>query len=192
VAITGPVAHTQVHVMRAEHDAILVGIGTVLEDDPELTCRLPSMEDRSPLRIVLDTHGRLPKDCTLLKSAVSHPVLLAAGPELTEERKHELHQLGAGFLATEIHNGRIALPELLDDLAARGIQSVMVEGGAEIAGAFIEDGLVDRIALFIAPGKLGEGSTDSPVTLESIPAGFELTRKMAFGEDVLTEWTKDN
>ncbi len=191
IAITGPGALAQVHVMRAEHDAILAGIGTVLEDNPELTCRLPSMEDRSPLRVVLDTHGRLPKDCALLKTAMNHRVLLAAGPELTEERRHELGALGARFLATEIHNGRIALPELLDDLGARGIQSVMVEGGAEIARAFLEDGLVDRIALFTGSGKLGEGTIESPVTLVSIPDSFELTRKMSFGEDVFTEWTKD-
>jgi diaminohydroxyphosphoribosylaminopyrimidine deaminase/5-amino-6-(5-phosphoribosylamino)uracil reductase len=191
VAITGGTARAQVHVMRAEQDAILVGIGTVLEDDPELTCRLDSMSDRSPVRIVLDTHGRIPPDSSLVKSAMRHPLLIAAGPDFPDERKRELLAHGVGFLGAEIHEERIALPELLDDLAARGIQSLMVEGGAEIAKSFLNDGLVDRITLFTGPGRLGEGAVASPVTAATVSAGFALTREAVFGEDLFTEWTRN-
>lgn len=190
VAITGAVARAQVHIMRAENHAILVGIGTVLEDDPDLTCRLPSMEERSPLRVILDTNGRMPTDSALLKSAMRHPVLIAAGPDLAEERRQELHAAGVNFLGAEIHRGRIALPELLEDLAARGVQSLLVEGGAETARAFLEEGLVDRIALFTGPGKLGEGAIASPVTLKTMPPDFELTREAAFGDDAFSEWSR--
>lgn len=190
LAITGSVARAQVHVMRAEHDAILVGIGTVVEDDPELTCRLPSMSSRSPVRIVLDTHGRMPADCALLKTAMRQPVLIVAGPDVPEDHKHELQALGAGFLGAEIHRDRIALPELLEDLAARGIQSLLVEGGAEIAGAFLDEGLVDRISLFAGNCKIGGDAVASPVTGRSVPPEFSLTRQAAFGEDRFAEWTR--
>lgn len=184
VAITGPQAREAVHRMRAEHNAILIGAGTALEDDPELTVRLPGMEDRSPLRIVLDAHRRLHAGLKLVATARKVPVLIA-GPA-----NPALEGTGTEYLACEIADDRIALPELLEDLGARGVQSVMVEGGARVAGSLLAAGLVDRIALFIGARPVGEGTDPafwvrSPLPPETTPPGFRLTEVAAFGDDRL-------
>ena len=184
VAITGAEARTRVHLMRAEHHAILIGAGTAIEDDPELTCRLAGLEDCSPQRIVLDANARLHAGLKLVAGARDVP-LLVAGPV-----NPALAGSGAEFLACDFADGRVALPELLEDLGARGVQSVMVEGGARVAEAFLDAGLVDRIALFTGARSVGEGVDPvshvvSPVTAGSPLRGFELTAAHAFGEDRL-------
>ncbi|HWK64944.1 MAG TPA: bifunctional diaminohydroxyphosphoribosylaminopyrimidine deaminase/5-amino-6-(5-phosphoribosylamino)uracil reductase RibD [Rhizobiaceae bacterium] len=190
VAITGATARAQAHLMRMEADAIVVGIGTALADDPLLTVRLPGLEGRSPVRIVLDRQAKLPVASKLALSARDVPLLVAVGPEGDEERKTALAAAGADFLATETYNGRIALPELLDDLAARGVSSIMVEGGADTARAFLEDDLVDRIVLFRGAAAIGAGGVASPIDHDHIPGGFRLNREARFGEDHYAEWLR--
>ena len=190
VAITGQTARRQVHLMRAESDAILIGIGTALADDPELTCRLPGLEARSPTRIVLDRAVRLPPQSRLAQTARSTPVLLAAHADAEPDRKATLTQLGVGFLATEIYQGRIALPELLEDLAAQGMMRILVEGGAETARIFLEEELVDRLALFAGSVAIGGGGVEAPLDLSDIPAGYVLTREARFGDDDYREYTR--
>lgn len=182
VAITGAVARAQAHRMRAEHDAILVGIGTVLEDNPELTCRLEGMEQRSPRRIVLDTDARLPLGSKLVAGAAMPPVHVATAAPLSD-RARALAERGVRLIASETVDGRIALPELIEDLAALGIASVMVEGGAAVARAFLEEGLVDRIALFESDVLVGEGGIAAPFTGETLPAGFAVARRAVYGAD---------
>lgn len=190
VVITGPVSRRQVHMMRAETSAILVGIGTALADDPELTCRLPGLEARSPARIVLDAALRLPPASKLAATARRVPVLLAASVEADEARRQALADLGVGFLAVELHDGRIALPELLEDLGAQGYMTLMVEGGAETARHFLDEGLVDRIALFTGPQAIGEGGVASPVSVATVPAGFRPVRQARFGDDLYNEYAR--
>jgi diaminohydroxyphosphoribosylaminopyrimidine deaminase/5-amino-6-(5-phosphoribosylamino)uracil reductase len=190
IAITGEVAMRQVQLLRARSDAILVGIGTALADDPQLSVRLPGLEARSPVRIVLDRQARLPLSSKLVVSAHDIPVLVAACPEADPDRKAALEKAGIRFLATETFEGRVALPELLEDLAARGLSSVMVEGGAETARAFLDDGLVDRIVLLRGPVEIGSDGIRSPVDEDSIPAGFELKRDWVFGKDRCQEWAR--
>lgn len=183
VPVTGPVARAQTHMMRAEADAILVGIGTALADDPELTCRLPGLEGRSPARIVLDSQARLPLGSRLVASAVSVPVLVATCPEADPAQKAALEAAGVRLLAAESFEGRIALPELMEDLAGQGMMSVLVEGGAETARNFLADGLVDRIALFTGPGTIGEGGVEAPFHRDALPDGFRVLRAARFGDD---------
>lgn len=190
VAITGAVSRRQVHLMRARSDAILVGIRTALADDPELTVRLPGLEARSPARIVLDREARLPPTSRLAQSAAKVPVLVAACQEADPQRKAALEALGVRFLATETFDGRIALPELLEDLGAQGMATVMVEGGAHTARAFLDDGLVDRIALFRSPLVIGADGIASPLDQTHIPAGFAVVREARFGDDSYVEWTR--
>lgn len=190
VAITGPVARRQVHMMRAACDAILVGVGTAQADDPELTVRLPGLEGRSPMRIVLDRQARLPPLSKLAFTARETPVLIAASADVGAARKTALETLGVRFLATETYDGRVALPELLEDLAAQGMSSLMVEGGANTAKAFLDEDLVDRIVLFCGPVSIGEGGIVSPVDHDHIPDGFRLIREARFGDDTYAEWTK--
>ncbi|WP_295814785.1 bifunctional diaminohydroxyphosphoribosylaminopyrimidine deaminase/5-amino-6-(5-phosphoribosylamino)uracil reductase RibD [uncultured Nitratireductor sp.] len=190
VAITGPVSRRQVHMMRAESDAILVGIGTALADDPLLTCRLPGLEGRSPLRVVLDRGMKLPVQSVLAQSARDVPVLVTAAEDCRPERRKALSEAGVDFLGVELHDGEIALPEFLEDLAARGVLSLMVEGGAFTARMFLEEGLVDRLALFIGPSEIGAGGIAAPIDSDHIPEGFDLLREARFGDDVYLEYVK--
>ena len=190
VAITGSISRAQVHVMRAEADAILVGSGTAKIDDPDLTVRLPGLEDRSPARIVLDRQAQLSPASKLVMSARSVPVYVVAGPEAVPARRSTLEMLGVRFLAAETFEGRVALPELLEDLAGQGIATVLVEGGAATASAFLADGLVDRIALFRGPGEIGASGIASPLTETNIPDGFKLLCQAQFGVDRYWEWGK--
>ena len=190
IAITGAVARRQVHLMRAAVDAVIIGIGTALEDDPELTVRLPGLSARSPARIVLDRQARLPADSKLARSARAVPLLIAACAEADAARKAELERTGARMLATETYDDRVALPELLEDLAAQGMSSVLVEGGAATARHFLEEGLVDRIALFSGAVVIGEGGLAAPIDASRMPPGFELVREASFGDDRYQEWTR--
>lgn len=190
VEITGPVARRRAHIMRAESDAILIGIGTGLVDDPLLTCRLPGLEDRSPVRIVLDSSLRLPLGSALVRSALQTPLLLAASADADPDRRLALSQAGAGFLAAESFEESIALPELLEDLAARGITTLMVEGGAETARVFLTEDLVDRLVMFTSAVMVGEGGIPSPI-LPGQHSGFRLVRNERFGDDICLEFVRE-
>lgn len=190
VAITGAVARAQVHLMRAESDAILIGIGTALADNPELNVRLPGLEARSPARIVLDMGLRLPASSKLAQTANAVPTYVACSADADPVRKAELAALGVRFLATETFDSRIALPELMDDLAGQGMSTVFVEGGAETAQAFLTDDLVDRIVLFRSPVTIGAGGIPSPLDEMAIPANFRLIREDRFGDDICREWIR--
>lgn len=191
VAITGDIARREVYLMRAEADGILVGIGTALEDDPALTVRLPGLENRSPARIVLDRQIRLPEASKLASGVDRVPLYVAACLEADPHRRAALERAGVRFIGTETHEGGVALPELLEDLAALGMASVLVEGGARMASAFLADGLVDRIVLFQGPEAIGDGGIVSPIDADHIPAGFRKLREMRFGEDSYAEWVRD-
>ncbi len=189
VQITGPVSRAHSHMMRAEHDAIMVGIGTVLEDDPDLTCRLPGMADRSPRRIVVDSHARLPLDAKLVRHAAQPPVHVATcAPQ--SDRALALAGKGVRIIASERDEGRVALPELMQDLAAIGVASVLVEGGATLARALLDDDLVDRIALFESDVTIGADGIAAPVTAKTVPAAFACERTAVFGDDRYAQWTR--
>jgi diaminohydroxyphosphoribosylaminopyrimidine deaminase/5-amino-6-(5-phosphoribosylamino)uracil reductase len=192
IAITGAASRRQVHMMRSEADAILIGINTALADDPELTVRLPGLEGRSPIRIVLDRLARLEPGSKLARSAQSVSVFVAIDAEADAERRKVLEALGVKVLSTDTFEGRIALPELLEDLAAQGMMDVLVEGGAGTAQAFLEDGLVDRLVLFQGPKPLGAGGIASPVSRDHMPKGFRLLREARFGDDAYGEWIRDS
>ena len=191
VAITGDIARREVYMLRAEADGILVGVGTALEDDPALTVRLPGLENRSPARIVLDRQIRLPVASKLVSGIDRVPLYLAACLEADPQRRAELERVGVRFIGTETHEGGVALPELLDDLAALGMASVLVEGGAKVASAFLAEELVDRIILFRGPEAIGDDGIASPIDADHIPAGFRKLRDMRFGEDGYAEWIRD-
>jgi 2,5-diamino-6-(ribosylamino)-4(3H)-pyrimidinone 5'-phosphate reductase len=137
----------RVHQLRAKHDAILVGIGTVLADDPQLTVRhVPGA--RNPVRVVLDSRGRTPPNARLLDGAVRTYVFTANG---VGRKLPNAETIEAG-------EGRVDLRLALRELAARGIQSVLVEGGATVIGAFLRAGLVDELYTYVAPVVVGGGA----------------------------------
>ncbi|MCX7305267.1 MAG: bifunctional diaminohydroxyphosphoribosylaminopyrimidine deaminase/5-amino-6-(5-phosphoribosylamino)uracil reductase RibD [Hyphomicrobiales bacterium] len=190
IAITGEVSRRQVHLMRATSDAILIGIGTAIADDPELTVRLPGLAGRSPTRIVLDRMARLPLTSRLVQTAREVPLLVATCDQADARSKADLKREGVGLLATETYDGRAALPELLEDLASQGMSTLLVEGGAATARHFLEEGLVDRIVLFLGAVVIGEGGLAAPIDESRMPAGFRLSGQATFGDDKVSEWVR--
>lgn len=181
VPITDGQARAYVHRMRAEADGILVGRGTVESDDPELTCRLSGLEHRSPHRFVLDTNASLPINSRLARSARQTPVSLITSQTSLPP---DLEAAGVQHLIAETHDGQLALPEVLEDIASMGLSILMVEGGASVARAFLGAGLVDELVIFSGQSTLGKGIA-SPVTAESVPDVFSLVRTLFLGHDKL-------
>jgi diaminohydroxyphosphoribosylaminopyrimidine deaminase/5-amino-6-(5-phosphoribosylamino)uracil reductase len=142
--ITGPEARQQGHRLRAAHDAILVGVETVLADDPELTVRLPDHAGPHPLRVVLDSRLRTPATA---KAASGNTLIF------TTAAPHAIGQ--AEVITVAAIDGRPTIPAVLDALAARNIRSILIEGGGRVAASFIQAGAVDAIEWFRAPILLG-------------------------------------
>lgn len=196
VAVTGPIARGQVHVLRAQSDAILVGIGTASADDPELTCRLPGLEDRSPIRIVLDHDLRLPLYGKLALTAREVPVIDVAPepPGFDDETDKSMLRRRAALDSTGVEVLQCnpsQLDSLLAGLASRRISSLLVEGGATVARSFLDAGLVDRIHLYTGPNPIGESGVASPCVSGAMPPGFSLRRTMCFGADLFEEYERD-
>lgn len=161
MSITGEAARARVHRMRAMNDAILIGIGTALADDPQLTCRLPGMERFSPVRVVLDSRLRLPPGSAMAQSARATPVWVVAAPDAPAEAARVLQAQGVEILRVRSEAGRLDLPSTLRLLAERGITRLMVEGGPAVAAAFVTADLVDEAALFRSPKSIGPEGIDA-------------------------------
>lgn len=199
--ISGPESMAMTHGLRSMHDAILVGINTVLADDPRLTVRL--VEGPSPRPVVLDSALRLPLGCRLVAEAPLKPwVLYAAGsgpgdaaqdPGGLEERRRALES--AGCVCLEAGSGRrVELGPALAALAARGVRSLMAEGGGLVLRSFVESGLVDRYVITVAP-VLAHGynpfsfAVDAPPTMAAGPvaaaAGLRYVAQLRYGADLV-------
>ena len=176
--------------LRAESDAILIGIGTALADDPELTCRLPGLEARSPIRIVLDAKLDLPMDSKFVQSARTTPLWIATLGDADPHKRAALEAAGARILSGESDHGRIALPELLDDLGAEGLSSLIIEGGASVAASILDQTLADRIILFTSNTVVGGNGIASPLNPAHIPAGFEKRGDWSLGPDHRRDYVK--
>ncbi len=152
--ITGPLARADVMRLRDHHDAVLVGIGTVLADDPWLTARLPGARD--PIRIVIDTHLRTPPTAHLLPKKTGPRTILVCGQQASAEREAALVAKGAEIWRLRTHrNGRIDLYPLMAMLADTGICSVLVEGGGEIHAYMLERRFADELVIYLAPKIVG-------------------------------------
>lgn len=152
--VTGPDARAKVHLLRARHDAIAVGIGTALADDPRLTVR--EAPGTSPMRIVFDTKLRLQANAKLVQTAREIPTLVLCGMDAAPEPEEELVSLGVEVVRTPISTeGRLDPQLALRYLAQRGVVSLMIEGGAELAGSFLAARLADELHAFIGPILLG-------------------------------------
>ena len=152
--ITGAEARAEGHRLRLRHDAIMIGSGTVLADDPMLTCRLPGLEHRSPVRVVLDRRLRLPAESRLARSAADQPLwLFTSLADVGMVR--ELRTRGVTLFSLPPQNSAAELHHILATLAEQGITRVLVEGGATLGTAFLRAGLVDRLYQFAAPMLIG-------------------------------------
>jgi diaminohydroxyphosphoribosylaminopyrimidine deaminase / 5-amino-6-(5-phosphoribosylamino)uracil reductase len=166
VAITGSAVRNRVHLMRAMHDAVLTGIGTALADDPLLTCRLPGMAARSPVRVVLDTGLRLPTDGRLVATAREVPLWVVTGEEAPQAPAQRLEACGVAVLRVAAVDGKIDLRAAVVCLAERGITRLMVEAGPILSAGLVAADLVDEAVLLRAPKTLGPDAIDA---LEGLP-----------------------
>jgi diaminohydroxyphosphoribosylaminopyrimidine deaminase/5-amino-6-(5-phosphoribosylamino)uracil reductase len=177
VAITGEAARERVHLLRAQCDAILVGVGTVLADDPLLTCRLPGMESRSPVRVVLDARLRIPGGSRLVQSARATPLWVMASELAEAPAAARLGAAGAQVIRTAHANqAGLDLPAVLHALAERGITRLMVEGGSRVASAFVASGLLDEVWLLRGENAIGPGGV---AALDELPLA-SITQSQVF------------
>ena len=154
--ITGERARERAHLLRAEHDAVLVGSGTVLADDPQLTCRLPGLGLRSPVRIVLDGGLRIPPTTRLVTEARRAPTWIVTSSSADPKRQSILREAGVEVIAAEADaSGRVPLGGALRMLGDRGLTRLLVEGGGRLAAALLRAGLVDRLVWMGAPLLIG-------------------------------------
>jgi diaminohydroxyphosphoribosylaminopyrimidine deaminase/5-amino-6-(5-phosphoribosylamino)uracil reductase len=196
VAISGETAKARVHLLRAQCDAILVGIGTVLADDPLLTCRLPGMEARSPVRVVLDRALRIPGTSKLVHSAREAPLWVMTSSMSEAPAAMKLGAAGAHVIrvATTSAPPGLDLLAVLHALSIGGITRLMVEGGARVASSFVAAGLVDEVWLLRGPEAIG---ADGVAALDTLPLtaitqspGFRVRASETLQNDTLTVYER--
>jgi diaminohydroxyphosphoribosylaminopyrimidine deaminase/5-amino-6-(5-phosphoribosylamino)uracil reductase len=192
IAISGEAAKARVHLLRAQSDAILVGIGTVLADDPLLTCRLPGMETRSPVRVVLDRSLRIPGTSRLVHSARETPLWVMTSNVSEAPAAMKLGAAGTQVIrvATTSTPPRLDLPGMLHALSGKGITRLLVEGGARVASSFVASGLVDEVWLLRgaeAVGADGVAALDAlPLTSITQSPDFRVRASESLQKDTLT------
>ena len=188
--ITGDESRHNVQLDRLKHSAIMVGVGTVLADDPMLTCRLEN--GRNPIRIICDTHLRTPLDCNIVRTAKEIPTIIAAcSQDFSKISEYEAR--GCKIIITEEADGHVNLRQLMRILAEdEKIDSVLLEGGGELNWSALESGIVSKVQTYIAPKIFGGAVAKSPVSGIGVPSpskAFMLTdsRVTKIGEDFLIE-----
>jgi diaminohydroxyphosphoribosylaminopyrimidine deaminase / 5-amino-6-(5-phosphoribosylamino)uracil reductase len=196
VAISGEATRSRVHLLRAQSDAILVGIGTVLADDPVLTCRLPGMETQSPVRVVLDRALRIPGSSRLVHSARETPLWVMTSNLAEAPAAMKLGAAGAQVIrvaATSAPPG-LDLRAVLHALAEKGITRLLVEGGSRVASSFVAAGLVDEMWLLRGPNPIG---TDGIPALDALPVSiitqspqFKVRASESLQNDTLTNYAR--
>jgi diaminohydroxyphosphoribosylaminopyrimidine deaminase / 5-amino-6-(5-phosphoribosylamino)uracil reductase len=192
--ITGPVARRAAHALRGRHDAVMVGVGTVMADDPELTCRIPGYRPNPVVRIVADSRLRTPLTATLVATAASSPtwMLIRKGGET--ERRHAFADLGITLIEVAGAETGVDPVAALNALGDAGLTRLLVEGGAQLAASLLRADLVDRIAWFHAPAVMGADAWPAVQAfgvdrLEAMPR-FARTAETPLGDDTLTEYKR--
>lgn len=164
--ITAPEARQQVFLLRAQNDAILVGLGTVMADNPSLTSRLPGMRERSPVRVVLDAQLRVPLSMNVVSTARENPTWIFTAPQASAMAEQILRDKGVEVFRVKAKDGKLDLVQVLKALAERGITRLMVEGGPRVASSFVSADLVDEAVVFHGPNAIGKDGIDA---LEGLP-----------------------
>jgi diaminohydroxyphosphoribosylaminopyrimidine deaminase/5-amino-6-(5-phosphoribosylamino)uracil reductase len=187
--ISGEASRRFVHRMRDQVDGVLVGIGTVLKDDPQLTARIP--KGRDPYRVVLDSRLRIPEEARVIGRSPSQ-VIIATTTLAPGEKIEKLERRGVRILILDSKQGKVDLNHCLSKLGEMEITSLMVEGGSEVHGAFLDEGLINKILLFFSPKLMGDreavgifGGHKKKTLKETVPLSELKVRKI--GEDIVVE-----
>jgi diaminohydroxyphosphoribosylaminopyrimidine deaminase / 5-amino-6-(5-phosphoribosylamino)uracil reductase len=189
--ITGEPARRMAHALRGRHDAVMAGVGTVLADNPDLTCRIPGFKQVSLVRVVADSHLRTPLTCRLIATARETPTWLLTRAGGAPDRRFAMEAAGATVIEVVPGAPGVDLLQGFQTMAQRGITRVLVEGGAQLAAALLRADLVDRIAWFHAPGVMGGDGWPAAqafgvTSLAAMPR-FVRFNATAVGDDTLTE-----
>jgi diaminohydroxyphosphoribosylaminopyrimidine deaminase/5-amino-6-(5-phosphoribosylamino)uracil reductase len=147
--------------MRAQNDAILAGLGTVIADNPSLTSRLSGLRERSPVRVVLDAQLRVPLSMNVVSTARENPTWIFAAPQASAMAEQILRDKGINVFRVKAKDGKLDLRQVLKVLAERGITRVMVEGGPRVAASFVSADLVDEAVVFHGPNPIGKDGIDA-------------------------------
>ncbi len=192
--ITGEPARRAAHALRGRHDAVMVGVGTVLADDPELTCRLPGYRPNPVVRVVADSHLRTPLTATLAVTAAKVPTWMLIREGTDRDRRRAFAELGATLIAVAGAATGVDPVAALGALGNAGLTQILVEGGAQLAASLLRADLVDRIAWFHAPAVMGGDAWPAVQAfgIERLDAMPRFTRlgEIALGDDMLTEFAR--
>jgi diaminohydroxyphosphoribosylaminopyrimidine deaminase / 5-amino-6-(5-phosphoribosylamino)uracil reductase len=186
--ITGEAARGEGHRLRRISDAVVVGIGTALADDPALDVRTGVPWPREPLRVVVDSRARLPAHARVIAAGLPERVVVAVTDSADPERVGRLEARGVSVLRCKEQEGRVDLVDLLARLGGLDVVGVLVEGGGELAGAFLRAGLVDRVAAFVAPRLLGGGTAPGPIAGPGLPLPEGVRLEHLEGRPVGYDW----
>ncbi|WP_420804622.1 bifunctional diaminohydroxyphosphoribosylaminopyrimidine deaminase/5-amino-6-(5-phosphoribosylamino)uracil reductase RibD [Bartonella australis] len=190
IKISGEISRTYTHTLRAQNDAIMVGIGTILADNPDLSCRLPGLEMRSPIRVILDTDLRIPIDAKVIQTATRIPTWIICGMDFSKEsKKIALKQCGVSVYPVKADNNFMQPLSILKLLRLHGVNSVLLEGGAETAERFLNAGCVDYLLCFYTSVILGEDRVEAP-DLEIYISGFDKIETKMLGNDRFYKWRR--
>ena len=200
--VTGEESRAHVQTLRNHYKGIMAGIGTVLADDPMLNCRIEG--GRDPIRIIADSHLRIPMDSQLVRTAGQQPLIVACLPDADEEKAAQLQEKGVEVLRipgvttadiTEEQKEVISLPVLTKELGARKIDGILLEGGGQLNESALQAGIVDRIYCYIAPKIFGGAQAKTPVEGQGLTRAadawqFNRIGMQEFGQDILLEYEK--
>jgi diaminohydroxyphosphoribosylaminopyrimidine deaminase/5-amino-6-(5-phosphoribosylamino)uracil reductase len=191
-AVTGPASKQRVHALRNQLDAILIGSGTALIDDPSLTTRLEQGDGRDPLRVILDSRLKLSPDARMLMQQSSAATWIFCDQQASEQKQKELERAGAIIYRVKSGpDGGLDLAQILHRLGEADITSVLVEGGAAIHGSFLKKKLVDQVYLFTAPYFIGEQGTSLfsgySIGEAELPLFLRERRIETMGRDILIQ-----
>jgi diaminohydroxyphosphoribosylaminopyrimidine deaminase/5-amino-6-(5-phosphoribosylamino)uracil reductase len=192
--ITGEAARRAAHALRGRHDAVMVGVGTVLADDPELTCRLPGYRPQPVVRIIADSHLRTPLMATLVATARKAPTWMLIRQGTDRDRRHAFSDAGVKLVEVAGSEAGIDTAAALGALAEAGLTRILVEGGAQLAASLLRADLVDRVAWFHAPAMMGGDAWPAVQAfgVERLDAMPRFTRvgETPLGDDMLTEFVR--
>jgi diaminohydroxyphosphoribosylaminopyrimidine deaminase / 5-amino-6-(5-phosphoribosylamino)uracil reductase len=192
VALSGEAARARVFQMRASFDAILVGIGTVIADNPQLTCRLPGMLERSPVRVILDAKLRTPLATSVIATVRETPTWVFGARNASPLAEEILQQKGCKVFRVDDENGKLDLEGVLKTLAAEGITRLMVEGGPTVAASFVAGDLVDEAALIYSEKLIGDDGIAplEGMALDALSAHLHVTGSERLGSDTLEHYER--
>ncbi|WP_019222604.1 bifunctional diaminohydroxyphosphoribosylaminopyrimidine deaminase/5-amino-6-(5-phosphoribosylamino)uracil reductase RibD [Bartonella rattaustraliani] len=190
IKISGMISHTHTHILRAQNNAIIVGVGTILADDPQLNCRLPGMEMRSPIRVILDMDLCIPLDSKVVQTAIKIPTwIICDASFVKKDKKSALEQYGVSVYPIEMRDGCMQPLAILQLLYQRGINSVLLEGGVKTGESFLNAGCVDYLICFYAPVILGDNRIEAPYFGNYLSQFHEVESRM-FGDDRFYKWRR--